>query len=400
MRKIPLLVVALFANILFSFSQVNAPGDSAQYKERKLKVEEVNFVSGYYQQDGNHSGVTGGIGTEYLTDFAGTIELKLSTLNKKGNKHSLFFESGADTYTSASSDSIEPLSGPSRQDLRIYPSLSYSTEDIKRHVTLGAGISYSHEYDYESRGVNLSFVKSSKDNNREWGINLFAYFDMWRVIYPYELRPPGYGTGSNSKDVDILPRNSYQASFSLSQVINKKLQLALLFDPAYQQGQLTTLYQRVYFDDSSKRVEKLPDNRFKIPVAIRANYFLTDRFIIRAYYRFYYDDWGNTAHTTNLEMPVKLTPFFSLSLFYRYSVQSGIDYFAPYLTHSVNEEFYTSDYDLSPFNSHFIGMGIRIAPPKGIFGNKHFNSLEIRYAYYVRSTALIGNSVTLALKFK
>jgi hypothetical protein len=166
------------------------------------------------------------------------------------------------------------------------------------------------------------------------------------------------------------------------------------------QGQLTTLYQRVYFNDNSEQVEKLPDTRLKIPVAIRLSYFPADRFIIRAYYRFYHDDWGNTAHTANIEVPVKVSPFFSLSPFYRFSKQTGIDYFAPYKEHNINEAFYTSDYDLSPFSSHFIGMGIHIAPPKGIFGIQDWNALELRYGHYIRSTDLVSNSVTLALKFK
>ena len=45
---------------------------------RTLKLDEVNFVSAYYNQDGNHSAVTGGIGTEKLIDFANSIDLKLS----------------------------------------------------------------------------------------------------------------------------------------------------------------------------------------------------------------------------------------------------------------------------------------------------------------------------------
>jgi hypothetical protein len=414
MRKIPLIIAMFYASILCSFGQGTAANDSANYKERNLKVDEVNFVSGYYQQDGDHSAVTGGIGTEKLTDIAGTIDLKLSQLNLKGNKHTLFFEMGADTYTSASSDKIDPnpqysrdsssfsLSGPSRKDNRIYPSLSYTTENTKKGITLGAGVSYSHEYDYQSRGVNLSFIKSSKDNNRELGVKLFAYFDEWTVIYPYELRPPDYGTGSHRDPlpVDVKPRNSFQTSFTLSQVINERMQLVLLFDPAYMQGQLTTLYQRVYFNDNSERVEKLPDTRFKIPVAIRLSYFPADWFIIRAYYRFYHDDWGNNAHTVNIEVPVKISPFFSLSPFYRYSKQTGIDYFAAYKEHGINEAFYTSDYDLSPFSSQFVGMGIHIAPPKGIFGIQNWNSLELRYGHYIRSTDLASNSVTLALKFK
>ena len=33
------------------------------------KTVDVNFLSSYYQQDGNNGAVTGGIGTEFLTDF-------------------------------------------------------------------------------------------------------------------------------------------------------------------------------------------------------------------------------------------------------------------------------------------------------------------------------------------
>jgi hypothetical protein len=409
MKKTPLIVIACYIRILAAHAQVISPPDSSPYQASKLKVEEVNFVSGYYQQDGNHSAVTGGIGTEKLTDVANTLDFKLSKLSLKKIKHSLSFETGVDTYTSASSDNIDKgpdssrsysLSGASRQDTRVYPSLSYNRQNDKTGITLGAGISYSHEFDYQSRGVNLSLTKSSKDNNRTVEVKLLAYFDLWKVIYPLELRPFGNASDHNGKSNELMPRNSFQASFTFSQVINKRIQLALLIDPAYQQGQLTTLYQRVYFSDNSEKVENLPDTRIKIPVAIRFNYFLGDRMIVRTYYRFYQDDWGNIAHTADLEIPVKLNSFFSLSPFYRFSTQTGIDYFAPYKIHAAGEEFFTSDYDLSPFNSHFIGLGMRVAPPKGVFGMHNFAALEMRYGHYIRSTGLVANSISLALKFK
>ena len=135
-------------------------------------------------------------------------------------------------------------------------------------------------------------------------------------------------------------------------------------------------------------------------MAIRANYFLGDRIIIRSYYRYYQDDWGNQAHTVNLETPFKVTPFFSLIPFYRFSKQTGIDYFRPYGEHNLQETYYTSDYDLAPFTSHFIGMGIRIAPVNGVFGVRNWNMLELRAGHYIRSPDLKGNSITLALKFK
>lgn len=40
------------------------PSDSSNYIKRKLKIEEVNFISSYYSQNGDNSAVTGGIGTE------------------------------------------------------------------------------------------------------------------------------------------------------------------------------------------------------------------------------------------------------------------------------------------------------------------------------------------------
>jgi len=178
------------------------------------------------------------------------------------------------------------------------------------------------------------------------------------------------------------------------------MQVALLIDPAYQQGQLATLYQRVYFTDNSVMAEKLPSTRFKLPVGMRLHYFWGDHFITRVYYRFYFDSWGNVAHTLNLEMPYKPNPFFSIIPFYRISKQSGIDYFAPYKEHVTNEEFFTSDYDLSSFLSHYAGLGLRWSPPKGILNIKHFNSIEIRYGHYIRSTDLVGNSITAGLKFK
>src|SRR6476619_6025298 len=121
MRKLSLTVIGMYLGILSAFSQST---DSSAYKNRKLHLDEVDFVSGYYKQDGNNSAVTGGIGSEHLTDFANTIELKLSRYDAKLRKHNLSFEMGVDHYTSASSDKIDPrtISSASMSDTRFYPS--------------------------------------------------------------------------------------------------------------------------------------------------------------------------------------------------------------------------------------------------------------------------------------
>lgn len=388
----------MYIGILSAFSQ-NTLQDSA-YKNRKLRLEEINFVSGYYHQNGNNSAVTGGIGTEKLTDFANTIELKLSKYDSRLRKHSLNFELGVDHYSSASSDKIDPhtISSASMSDTRIYPSVAWSIQNEQRGTTFGFNASFSNEWDYRSVGIGSSFTKASRNNNREFTAKVQAYFDQWSVIYPIELRINGTrGEGGISGN---SPRNSFSASLNYSQVINQRLQLLFVIEPAYQNGLLATKYQRVYFTDGSMKAETLPSQRFKIPVGIRANYFLGDKIIIRSLYRYYQDNWGLKAHTLELETPVKLTPFLSVSPFYRFYAQNAVPYFAQYAQHSPSATYYTSDYDLSKFTSNYLGANLRIVPQKGVFGIQHLNSLEVRYGHYIRSNGLNSNQVTLHLGFK
>ena len=393
MKRIFLTVLGIAA-LVKSFAQ-QLPDSS--FQSRKLKVDEINLVSSYYNQNGDHAAVTGGIGTQKLTDIANVFDVKLTRYDRKLRKHSFDVEVGIDHYTSASSDKVDlkANSSASHADTRIYPSLTWSMENEQKGSTLTAGVSSSSEFDYTSFGVNAGFSKKTKDRNGELSVKLQGYFDQVRLIAPEELR--GNGT---SKDGGTSPRTTLAASLSWSQVINRNLQVAFLADVVHQQGFLSLPFYRVYFTDGSVHQEKLPDNRFKVPLGFRANYFLGDRFIIRTWYRYYKDDWGISSHTINVEVPVKITPFFSVSPFYRFYNQSAVKYFAPYEQHTAQNEFYTSNYDLSKFNSNFLGAGIRLAPPNGVFGVKHWNMLEIRYGHYTKNINMNANIVSLNIKYK
>ncbi|MEO6833449.1 MAG: DUF3570 domain-containing protein [Chitinophagaceae bacterium] len=402
MKRITLTAIACFYGLFQAFAQSASPSDSSTYTDRKLRIDEVNLVSSYYHQDGNNSAVTGGIGTEKLTDIANSIDLKLSYRGRKNRIQSIGLDFGVDHYTSASSDKIDPntITSPSYSDTRIYPSLSWTSTNEKKGNSIGIAASYSHEFDYISYGIGINYAKTSKDKSREFGVKLQSYFDTWTIIYPVELRPNGRFSGRDDQGGETTPRDSYSASFSLSQIINKRFQVAFLLDLIEQQGLLATDYQRVYFTDASERIENLPGKRLKIPIGIRANYFLGDRIILRGYYRFYTDDWGITAHTASLEMPIKINPFFSVSPFYRFYVQTASQYFAPYGAHNIADAYYTSDYDLSKFTSHFIGLNLRFTPEKGVLSIKQFSAVELRYGHYIRSNGLNSNILTLAATFK
>ncbi len=178
------------------------------------------------------------------------------------------------------------------------------------------------------------------------------------------------------------------------------MQVLLTVDPAYQAGLLATKYQRVYFTDGTVKSEELPDTRVKLPIGARLNYFAGNKVVIRTFYRYYQDDWGVKAHTFELETPIKMTPFLTLSPYYRYYTQTAADYFAAYGSHKLSDKYYTSDCDLSKLNSNMVGTGIRIMPPHGVFGIQSWASLELRYGHYMRSNGLTSNTITLYAKFK
>lgn len=389
MKKIIISVIALFG-IFNAKAQENTNNE----QPKKLTFDEANLVSSYYKQDGNNSAVTGGTGTENLTDISNAIDVTMVKYDKKDRKNKFGFSVGIDHYTSASSDMIDlkANSSASRSDNRIYPALSWSRDNESKGTTLMAGVSTSFEYDYQSYGANIGFSKKTANRMGEFTAKFQAYLDQVKLIAPIELRTnDGYGTSG---------RNTFALSLAYSQIINQNFQIEILGDAVQQTGYLSLPFHRVYFNDNSVHQEALPDKRFKIPIGLRANYFLGDKVILRAYYRYYTDDWGLKSNTFSLETPVKISPFISVSPFYRYYSQTATKYFAPYQQHTAFDDFYTSNYDLSKFDSHFYGAGIRISPKNGLFGVERLNMLEIRYGHYTKSVGMKSDIISLNVRFR
>ncbi len=348
---------------------------------------EANFLSSYYHQEGDNGAVTGGIGTEKLTDVANifTLNVPLDSINSV----SLF--AGADYYTSASTDAIDfNVSSASVKDVRTFGTLSYSRLNRNRGLTYGAKAGFSVEYDYTSFSGGLSLTKEWNEGNTEVTLSGQAFIDTWKTYFPRELR--------REVSVPTKNRRSYNTQILFSQILNKRLQVGVSAEMIYMTGLLSTPFHRVYFSDVSKPdIERLPDTRLKLPFGVRLNYFPMDKLVVRSFYRFYYDDFGLMGHTAELETPIKVSETFTFSPFYRFYQQNSADYFAPYQVHTSDQQFYTSDYDLSAFTSHKVGFGIKYNPVYGILRSKPFfkkgkvfkmKYIELRAASYQRSTGL------------
>ncbi len=447
---------------------------------RPLEEKEVNILFDYYQQDGDHSPVTGGLGTEKLDCVAPLIILNVPF----DSVNNISVSYGVDYYSSASSNNIDRylvagasrskfVSSASAQDVRNHADISYNRKLKNRRKVVGGTIGFSNEFDVNSFSGGLNYTQTSKSGNSEFALKGSLYYDVWKLIFPGELRK-GYsptepnfvdplsgkvvgwghvedspGTSSqsaNNKDYSTDARYTTTFTASYAQVLTKRLQIFVTTDLVFQNGILWTPFHRVYFDDDTAKTlpaegvwnpryvnhEWLPNHKIKIPVGMRINYFLTDFMTLRLFYRYYWDDFGVTSNTVSLEIPLKINSWLTISPMYRYYQQTACKYFRPFGEHKLmrddlgnllpltdangnvitmpnsnsyqsQEQYFTSDYDLSAFTNHKISIAGRISPTYGIRKWKiptlgllkrpegyHlvFKFLEMRVSYYQRSDGL------------
>lgn len=431
-----LLFVALVVVFAIGRSQ-SSEQNKEVYKNRVLESTEIDILTSYYSQDGQNAAVTGGRGTEELTDITGTLVVSIPL----SDDDVLTLDAGISAYTSASSSNINPFdkgfadpfiaaSGASRDDTWYNITGNYSHSSDDRNSIWTANLSYSTEYDYNSLGFGGSYTRLFNEKNTELGFRGNVFLDKWTLIYPYELRPfaPGgrgledflfientiTGNPNYSPDFSVLTdqkRNSYSFGVGLSQILTKDIQGTFLTDLVLQQGLLSTPFQRVYFSDVADSfidnfhladdIERLPDSRFKVALGGRLNFFINEYLVVRSYYRYYFDDWGINSNTLSIEVPVKIARKFTLYPSYRFYNQQAADYFAPYNQHLSTSPFYTSDYDLSKYNANQFGFGINytniiMKQHKLKFGLK---SIDVKYNYYKRNTGLSAGIITAGFKF-
>ena len=482
MKKISTIVLLFL--MTFAYSQGTK---QSTFKKRVLESTEVDFLASYYVQDGSKSSVSGGIGSEKLTDVASNITVAMP-LN---DDDVLTVDIGISAYSSASSSNINPFnssgasggngdddddddrngysnpggtsqpygspwqasSGASKSDQLVSVMANYSHSSDSRNFIWNSDVSFSNEYDYTSVGFGGGIAALFNEKNTEINLKANVYLDQWRPIYPTELHEyskygtnflnQGYFSGvtvynengitatekylpTKFRDLTLTNRNSYSASFGFSQILTKRLQLSLFFDVLQQQGLLSTPYHRIYFADKTNffigqsqfisnyesssnsgvfkladDVERLPDTRFKLPIGARLNYYISERLVLRTYYRYYSDDWNIHAQTASIELPVKISDKFTVFPTFRYYTQTASQYYAPYEKHLSTEQFYTSDPDLATFETKQIGFGVNYTD---IFASAKIwqfglKNVDFRFHQYERTDRLKASIATIAFKF-
>ena len=391
----------IFGLIAFSQSIKAQTLSDSSFEKKKLSKTSIEFSFSYYNQDGKNSAVTGGIGSEKLSVYA--PELTISHQFKKLNTFSL--NAGIDIITSASTDKIDfVVSSASYKDQHVHADVSYQRQLKKIDLKIGGAAGISIESDYTAFPVSFSLNYTEPSKMRSYQIGINCSFDDLRwgrydgnangksvLVYPAELRYKEW--------YDVYRRNTYNIKLGFTQVLSKKMTIGIFPEFIYQQGLLATPFHRVYFNDNSLRVENLPKQRFRFPVAIKLNAFIGSRFILKNQYSFYADNFGIIANAIEIEGALKIVPQFTVGSFFRFYHQSASRYFKPYKEHQTDENFYTCDYDLSRFNSYKAGVSLKFFPISKMQKKIFFENILLRYSFYYRSNHLQAHTATFAFTF-
>lgn len=432
-----IFIIIVFLLSLNSNAQYTVVNDSvlndSTYKKRVLENTEISILFSLYTQDGENAATNGGIGSEKLVDATPTFIVSVP-LN---DDDVLTIDAGISAYTSASSSNINPFdsdktnafqasSGASSGDVWGNFTGIYNHSSNDRNKIWSGKLSVSSEFDYFSIGFGGGRAWLFNEKNTEFNIHGNVYLDSWKTIYPIELRSGNDYKNLNindytiSGDTNYTPiftpfnnkgRNSYSLNLGLSQILSKRAQLSLVYDIIMQNGLLSTPFHRIHFKDYGNSyldgyhiadaIETLPDNRVKMAGGLRFNVYLNKIFVLRSQYRYYEDNWGIKSHTGIVELPIKIAGKLTLIPSYRYYNQTSADYFAPYNEHLSSQEYYTSDYDLSKFNSNQYGLGVSYTDLdlKHHIGKAKLKSIDFQFNKYDRNTSFSSTFGAFSVKF-
>jgi hypothetical protein len=361
----------------------------------KTSRTEIEMVYNQYIQNGNNSAVTGGIGTEELTVYGPSLNVK-----KVSDKNVYSYTIGADIISSASTDNIDYIkSSASVLDARVYTNFGYERKFSKNiDLHFNTGISGESDYFSLSYGFGLSKTSSSKTHNYSFDVSISnddlrwgrinpGYLAPTMLIYPSELRFKEW--------YDVYKRNSYNFKLGFWKILNKRNNFGVFPELTYQEGLLSTPFHRVYFSDGSLKVENLPNRRLKGAIALRINSFILGNYIFKNTFNVYEDTFGIRAFSLENETIIKVNPKLAIIPNIRFYSQTKSKYFNEYLKNSIEQSYYTSDYDLSKFKTYNFGIGIKYKNEK-IKDNKIIgNAFMIRYNFLERSNNLNAHSISI-----
>ncbi len=193
-------IIAVLFCLITAFAIGQRPADKKEKKDNR--PVKVSLLSNYYEQDGNHSAVNGGLGSQELysnaQEVAIYVPMKDSSALKVSGGYDYFTSASMamiDKYKTSASLAVGDVSG---DETRKYATLSYDMANKRERSIITPSIGFSTEYDVAS--FNMGLAKSKRleafEGHFTSGIQFIA--DRWMTVYPGEFRSPESNANANT----------------------------------------------------------------------------------------------------------------------------------------------------------------------------------------------------------
>ena len=221
--------------------------------------------------------------------------------------------------------------------------------------------------------LSFSYTNSSENDYEAetyfFGISQDFFGDLTNISIGFGMGDDEISATGNEELQKTLDRQNYRVS--VSQIITKKLIVALNVETVTEEGYLQNPYRKslilrqndTSFSDAVE-AEKYPETRTSDAIAIRFKYFLPYRAAFRGEFRYYSDSWDIQGRNVEFGYTHPLEDYpVTLDFKYRYYQQSDASFYYNFidardqLTNIPN--FYGRDKELSDYSTTTYGVGAK-----------------------------------------
>ncbi len=266
-----------------------------------------------------------------------------------------------DVWTGASIDVVTAATTAITEDRHeANASMGYEFKD----VTISGSYRYSTEHDYWSNGGVLNLVVDLFDNNTTLGVSAIGAMDIVG-----KARTPDFRR----------PQNTIGGRLTFSQILDTKTVLTLSGELMRLTGYLASPYRMVGLGrmglcgnptrlDPDARpalgmdaLDCLPENhpheRLRTALALKLRRAFGSYVSMGLDYRYYFDNWGIDSHTPSLDISFLLGAHGTLSLAYRFYIQSRSDFYEERYTRTAGTyRYFSRDRKMSAMYIHHAGL--------------------------------------------
>ena len=350
-------------------------------------VESTRVRFTHYDQDGHgfQSQAGGPPGSEALTVEQPQAEIVV----RQGKKITHRFWIPVDVITSASADAIDGWPPPDAVTEASHTTIAASFDSTTTYhrdprtdlVFRGA---FHIENPFRSWIVGAGVQRSFADDNTVVSVHYNQVFDWFDRFTTGGVR------------LGRAERSTSNINLAVTQLLSPTTIGHLEYGGTVQLGTLGNTWNVVPLTTGDRGDERLPRLRHRHAFVARIAQALPWRGAIKAFYRFYVDNWGVLAHTLELALYQRLHRSFYLRGTYRFHVQNGVSFFTTLAT--PDALLRTADSDLAPFNAQTVGiLGALDLPVTRRVENLH---VDFGYERYFRTNDLRVNVYTCAVGFR